>query len=125
MDQSTHEVRIANWKSVIEQCQSRPQGQTTRQWLAENGIPEKSYYYWLRKIRKMTYCELQSQETLPAIPAQQVPAVAFAEIQAQGILQPESEPAITIKTKKSTIQISTVVPEDIMVKLVKAVSHAL
>ena len=125
MDQSTHEVRIANWKSVIEQCQSRPQGQTTRQWLAENGIPEKSYYYWLRKIRKMTYCELQAQETLPAIPAQQVPAVAFAEIQAQGILQPESEPAITIKTKKSTIQISTVVPEDIMVKLVKAVSHAL
>lgn len=37
MDQTTHEVRISNWKSIIEQCQSRPKGQTTKQWLKDNG----------------------------------------------------------------------------------------
>ena len=33
MDQSTHEVRLANWKVVIEQCQIRPKRQTAKQWL--------------------------------------------------------------------------------------------
>lgn len=28
MDNITHEVRIMNWKSVIEQCHARPSGQT-------------------------------------------------------------------------------------------------
>ena len=26
MDQITHEVRLARWKEVIKQCQSRPEG---------------------------------------------------------------------------------------------------
>jgi hypothetical protein len=42
MDQSTHEVRLANWKAVIEQCQTRPKGQTAKQWLDANGISSKS-----------------------------------------------------------------------------------
>ena len=32
MDKTTHEVRLANWKSIIEQCQQRPEGQTAKQW---------------------------------------------------------------------------------------------
>lgn len=55
MDKITHEVRLNNWKQIIEQCQSRPEKQTAKKWLAENGISEKSYYYWLRKIRNQAY----------------------------------------------------------------------
>ena len=63
MDQTTHEVRISNWKSIIEQCQSRPKGQTTKQWLKDNGVSDKQYYYWLRKLRKLAYNESRSEET--------------------------------------------------------------
>ena len=28
MDKSTHEIRLAHWKQIIEQCQSRPKSQT-------------------------------------------------------------------------------------------------
>ena len=52
MDACTHEVRLNQWKLIIEQCQSRPDGQTARQWMAENGVQEKTYYYWLRRVRK-------------------------------------------------------------------------
>ena len=52
MDAFTHEVRLNQWKLIIEQCQSRPDGQTARQWMAENGVQEKTYYYWLRRVRK-------------------------------------------------------------------------
>jgi len=55
MDQSTHEVRLANWKAVIERCQTRPKGQTAKQWLDANGISSKKYYYWLRKVRSDVY----------------------------------------------------------------------
>ena len=52
MDQLTHNVRRSNWINIIRQCQDRPAGTTAKQWLVENDISEKSYYYWLRKIRR-------------------------------------------------------------------------
>ena len=45
MDQLTHTVRRSNWIKIIRQCQDRPAGTTAKQWLAENDISEKSYYY--------------------------------------------------------------------------------
>ena len=77
MDACTHEVRLNQWKLIIEQCQSRPDRQTTRQWLAENGIQEKTYYYWLRRVRKEGYSQLSNGSTsLPAM--QEKGTVIFA-----------------------------------------------
>lgn len=66
MDRCTHEVRLQHWKNIISQCQSRPDGQTAKQWLTENGICEQTYYLWQRRIRQETY-ELMSA------PAKMVP----------------------------------------------------
>ena len=63
MDQLTHTVRRSNWINIIRQCQDRPAGTTAKQWLAENDISEKSYYYWLRKIRR----EVCEQEELQKV----------------------------------------------------------
>ena len=38
MDQITHEMRMEHWKQIITQCQSRPEGQSAKQWMRENGI---------------------------------------------------------------------------------------
>ena len=123
MDQSTHEVRLANWKAVIEQCQTRPKGQTAKQWLDANGISSKKYYYWLRKVQSDVY----KQASAALIPSEEekLPAVSFAEIPAKDVLSLNDPSAVVIKTKKSTIEIPTNIPESLMIKLVKAVSHAL
>lgn len=55
MDQITHDVRGSQWLEIITQCQNRPEGTTAKQWMADNGINEKSYYYWLRKFRKLFF----------------------------------------------------------------------
>ena len=124
MDQTTHEVRLANWTATIKECQSRPKGQTTKQWLEEHGISDKQYYYWLRKVPKNAFAEMS--QNLPAPKVKQLPAPALVEIPAENVLpEAESIPAVTIRTKKSTITISSAVSEALMVKLVKAVSHAL
>lgn len=124
MDKTTFEIRLASWKPIIEQCQARPKTQTARQWLAENNVPEKQYYYWLRRVRQSLVEE--NSTALKTIPEKQLPSVAFAEISAGELFQDESaRPAIIIRTKKSTIEISSVVSEAMMVRLVKAVAHAL
>ena len=64
MDQTTHEVRLANWKVIIEQCQARPKGQTAKQWMVENDISDKQYYYWLRRLRAAAIKKNQ----MPALP---------------------------------------------------------
>ena len=60
MDNSTHEIRFTRWKQIIEQCQNREEGQTAKQWMADNQVSEKSYYYWLRKIRREAYGQLDN-----------------------------------------------------------------
>jgi len=127
MDQSTYEVRLSNWTSIIEQCQARPESQSARQWLAEHDIPEKQYYYWLRRVRKAAYEQMK-----PKLPAVQEPTVlppSLVEIPPEkytaAVPETTLAPAIVIKTKKSTIEISSAVSDSLMLKLVKAVAHAL
>ena len=59
MDQSIHDVRRSNWLNIVNECQQRPANMTVKLWLADNGIKEKSYYYWLRKSRKEAYGQMQ------------------------------------------------------------------
>ena len=79
MDTSTHEVRLANWKDVIEQCQLRPAGQTIAQWCEQNNVNLNQYYYWQRRIRKKAFLELSSKVSANN-PQPQGTEVAFAEI---------------------------------------------
>ena len=124
MDKTTHDVRLENWRAVIKRCQSRPQELSAKQWLADNNIPEKQYFYWLRKIRQAAYQEMNA--ALPAVPnnPDQMP-VAFAEFSGRDVFETKPGAAVIIKTSKSTIEISSDVSERLMVKLVKAVAHAL
>ncbi len=68
MDQITHEMRMEHWKQIITQCQSRPEGQSAKQWMRENGISDKSYYYWQRRIRQEAYAEIKPVSPLAAVP---------------------------------------------------------
>ena len=123
MDQTTHKVRLEQWVSIISQCQNRPEGQTAKEWLRENGISEKSYYYWLRKIRRKAYDDMTQE--LPAPVQEPTTSVVLAELPAEEILTQETATALTIRTRKSTIEITTAVSDALMIELVKAVSHAL
>ncbi len=131
MDKITHEVRLSQWKLVIEQCQSRPEGQTAKQWLAENGISSKSYYYWLRKIRKQAY----EQSGMAALPTEQgmLPsskaapaAVSFTEIPfpVPGGSADEStfQPTAVVKIGNASIAFSNSVSENLLSRIILEVN---
>ena len=46
MDQIIHDVRTAQWAEIVRKCHERPENQSAQNWLNENGINEKQYYYY-------------------------------------------------------------------------------
>ena len=45
-----NDLRLQNWAEVIRAKQES--GLSNREYCAQNGIAEKTYYYWLRKVRQ-------------------------------------------------------------------------
>ena len=43
------EYRAQNWAMVIQECSNS--GLSNREFCRQRGISEKTYYYWLRKLR--------------------------------------------------------------------------
>ena len=57
------EVRLANWTGILRA--RRDSGLSVRSYCLEQGINEKTYYYWQRRLRE-TACErLASEELSP------------------------------------------------------------
>ena len=122
MDQSTHDVRRANWFNIITECQQRPADVSAKQWLADNGIKEKAYYYWLRKFRREA-CEQMNHPAVTA-PAQ----VSFAEISIP-VSAPvkavgNSNPVAIIHVGGITLEVSNDISETLLRALLQEVTHA-
>ena len=116
MDQLTHTVRRSNWINIIRQCQDRPAGTTAKQWLTENDISEKSYYYWLRKIRR----EVCEQEGLQE--AANPSALSFVEIPVKTALDTAPVPTVpaamtpvaVIRSGRLTLELSNDISESLL-----------
>ena len=50
MDKEAAAIRFANWEQLIVAANSS--GLRKREWCLQNGISEKSFYYWQRKVRE-------------------------------------------------------------------------
>lgn len=126
MDQLTHNVRRANWLNIIKQCQERPANVTVRQWLKDNDIKEKSYYYWLRKFRKESYDQMQ----LPAATEEpaEVSFVEFAAPTSEKVVSTQdslnSTTTAVIRYGAITLEISNDISEEVLSLLLKEVIHA-
>lgn len=126
MDQLTHNVRRANWLNIIKQCQERPANVTVRQWLKDNDIKEKSYYYWLRKFRKESYDQMQLPATTEE-PAE-ISFVEFAAPTSEKVVSTQdslnSTTTAVIRHGAITLEISNAISEEVLSLLLKEVIHA-
>ena len=122
MDQSIHDVRRASWLKTIAECQQRHVNVSMKQWLADNGVKEKAYYYWLRKFRRET-CE-QIQLPVAVSPAE----AAFAEfpIPVPTPVRPAAgnNTVAVISANGITIEISSSISEPLLCMLLREVAHA-
>ena len=125
MDKITHEVRLANWKTIVEQCTDRPQGTTVKQWLADNDINEKTYYYWLRRVRREVYSQFNTG--LPSVTGQDRSAVSFAEIPMKDVegqvFDPFKADAV-LRSGPLVIGISNSISDRLLEKILEVADHA-
>ena len=132
MDQITHNVRSAQWLEIVTQCQNRPEGTTVKQWLSDNGIKEKAYYYWLRKFRKQAYAQMHLSSTEVSVGSD----ISFAEVsipdqRPTGILKATEEttieairPVAVIKNTDITIALTNEVSDSLLSRILREVAHA-
>ena len=54
-----NEFRLQNWMEIIRECEEI--GLSNREFCAQRGISEKTYYYWLRKVRAAAATVIEPQ----------------------------------------------------------------
>lgn len=74
------DYRLQTWAQTVQAC--RNSGMTNRAFCRQQGIPEKTYYYWLRKLRN-----------------------AAAETSQPKLVQLEPDAVKTVKTRDETLEI--------------------
>ena len=126
MDQITHDVRRNQWLSIITSCQSRPEGITAKQWLADNGISNKTYYYWLRKFRNEAY-ELMCSNHSADVPGKS--GGSFAEIsintrQQESVLPFSFSPDAVIRSGDHMIAVSNSASDSLIRSIMEVLDHA-
>ena len=112
--------------NIIRQCQDRPAGTTAKQWLAENDISEKSYYYWLRKIRREV-CEqeeLQKVTNPSALSFVEIPVKTALDIAPVPTVPATMSPVAVIRSGRLTLELSNDISESLLCRLLQEVLHA-
>ena len=54
-----NEYRMQSWIEIIRECQES--GLSNREFCSQRGISEKTYYYWLRKMRTAATAVIEPQ----------------------------------------------------------------
>lgn len=100
---------------------------SAKQWLAENDIKEKAYYYWLRKFRKEMYGQMQlsadsaKDDIIFAEVTMPVPATGSGSTVPDA---PDVLPAAVIKCDGLTLELSNGISEGLLSRLLLEVMRA-
>lgn len=97
-----HRKNLARWQQLVSDC--RNSGMTVKNWCAQNGITEKSYYYRQRKVweavRQLEEVrEASVQAESPAI----IPCVAPLTGTSMNI---SPTPALILRNKSWTVEVN-------------------
>ncbi len=60
-------VKLAQWAQIIQSANESKLGR--KEWCAENGITESSFYYWQRRVRKYALSKMLDQREHNQLPS--------------------------------------------------------
>ena len=63
-------VKLQEWANRIKEC--RDSGKSVRQWCKNNHYSEQTYYYYLKKIRKLTVEQIANQQSFVPVPTEPI-----------------------------------------------------
>ena len=123
MDKTTHEVRLHQWKEIIQA--QLASGQNKREWCRENGISEKQFFYWQRRLRK----EMYEAQTGALVSVTQDSAKSLVEVPlfsaSANIAANGFHPDAVIAIGNITVGVTANIPETLLMSIGKMIRHAL
>ena len=70
------EYRLQQWAQVVKACNAS--GLSNREYCRQHNISEKTYYYWVRRLRQAAASQMEDQ-TPTLVPLEPAPATACPE----------------------------------------------
>ena len=123
MDKTTHEVRLLQWQEIIQA--QLASGQNKREWCRENGISEKQFFYWQRRLRK----ELYESQTGALVSVTQDSSKSLVEVPlfnaSTNTVATGFSPEAVITIGNVTVGITANISESLLMSIGKMIRHAL
>ena len=123
MDKTTHEVRLLQWQEIIQA--QLASGQNKREWCRENGISEKQFFYWQRRLRKELYASQAGAlvSVTPDSPKSLVEVPLFTS--SANTVANSFTPEAVIAIGNVTVGITANISESLLMSIGKMIRHAL
>lgn len=118
---ASHDYMLNLWTSRIQEC--RKSGMTVIAWCEQNNIRIKSYYYWMRKIKREVFESLSSdnQGKVPAIAHSNTPV--FSKINLSAINESESQGIVTIRLNGIAVDVQDGASEELIHNTLRAIRN--
>lgn len=120
MDKVTHKVRREQWTKIINECLASGMKKTA--WCKANGLSDKSFFYWQRRLREEAY--ISPTESTSLVPASREAdflakkSVEFVELKLPE--QPSStpfQPDIIIRKGSLSLEIANTASEELLSRI--------
>lgn len=119
MDKITHKVRCEQWTNIIKECLTSGMSKTT--WCREDGISDKSFFYWQRILREEAYLSTLENTLTPTVKENSVPTTTdFVEIKMTDHTSSSAspfKPDVVIRRGSVSIEISNKATEELLNKV--------
>ncbi len=123
MDKTTHEVRLHQWQEIIQA--QLASGQNKREWCRENGISEKQFFYWQRRLRK----ELYASQAGALVSITQESSKSLVEVplfsESANTVANGFTPEAVIAVGNVTVGVTANISESLLMSIGKMIRHAL
>lgn len=115
MDKITHEVRLSQWTSIIEECAQS--GLPKTKWCTENNVDIKQFFYWQRKVREEVYNEIKTKS---------LPVTTFAELSVPPVqaVIPNVDTGAAIRFNDVVIEINNNCSVELLQTILTVSAHA-
>ena len=106
------EYRLQQWAQVVKEC--KDSGLSNREFCQQHNISEKTYYYWIRRLRQAAASQMEA--TNPKL----VPLEPISQA-----VHPETEDMLCIRLRGAELSIPAEVDLDAVAALLKSIrDHA-
>ena len=111
MDHTTTEIRTEQWRQIV--LEANGTSLTKKEFCRQNGIKEKQFYYWQRKIRRQDATRLLSEAALPPVQSAPIVSPCSSSFVALDLLESEESPP----TRSSLLQERSILNPEVMIPI--------